>query len=87
MESVFGTCEFVWSGGWDITTALGCLSLSGGEREDEGSFRARWNGARLEPSPQSSPLQIRGERKGSAILRLHCTENTRRVLHENRRDR
>ncbi len=61
MEVEFANCVFTRSDECNVGTAVGRLSLPQGEGEGEGSFKASWKHADLNPLPLSSPLVIRGE--------------------------
>jgi len=64
MEALFANAEVVARRDeWNVNTPAGRLSLFAGEGEGEGSSRARWNPAGLNPSPQSSPVGMSGEAK------------------------
>ena len=66
MEVKFANCGFARSDEWKVSTTVGNLSLTQAEGEGDGSFTARWRRAYLNPSPQSSPLAIRGEAEWTA---------------------
>jgi hypothetical protein len=66
MEVEFANCVFTRSDEYNVSTAVGRLSLSQEEGEGEGLLTASWKRADLNPSPQSSPLVIMGEAEPAA---------------------
>jgi hypothetical protein len=62
MEVEFANCVFTRSDEYNVSTAVGRLSLSQEEGEGEGLLTASWKRADLNPSP----LVIRGEAEPAA---------------------